>query len=203
MVLGSVLNPVNSSILAVSLVPIGRDLGATPAQTAWLVSALYLATAVGQPVVGRLVDLLGPRPLYLVGTAMVGVAGVVGTGLYQFDEGAEASPEQLVRHAPQQIHGGAVHTDDLSAGVRDDHSSRNLVDEIQGREVGREHPRSVAEAKSGSKRSDEFGRSRTYLFTVGNTARARRVTLIAWRVRRPGAGLSPGRRGRAPIRSGA
>lgn len=78
MILGSILNPINSSIIAVSLVPIGLDLGAPPSQTAWLVSALYLATAIGQPVVGRLVDLYGPRPLYLVGTAMVGLAGLGG-----------------------------------------------------------------------------------------------------------------------------
>ncbi|MER5468538.1 MFS transporter [Streptomyces sp. NPDC002685] len=78
MVLGSVLNPVNSSMIAVALVPIGHALGAMPAQTAWLVSGLYLATAVGQPVIGRLVDLYGPRRLYLAGTAMVGVAGLLG-----------------------------------------------------------------------------------------------------------------------------
>ncbi len=78
MVLGSVLNPVNSSIIAVSLIPIGRDLGAAPAQTAWLISSLYVATAIGQPVVGRLVDRFGPRLPYLVGTAMVGLAGVLG-----------------------------------------------------------------------------------------------------------------------------
>ncbi|MFJ7964529.1 MFS transporter [Streptomyces sp. NPDC096324] len=78
MVLGTVLNPVNSSMIAVALVPIGRALGASPADTAWLVSGLYLATAVGQPVIGRLVDLYGPRRLYLVGTAMVGVAGLLG-----------------------------------------------------------------------------------------------------------------------------
>lgn len=78
MVLGSVLNPVNSSMIAVALVPIGRALGVSPAETAWLVSGLYLATAVGQPVIGRLVDLYGPRRLYLVGTALVGVAGLLG-----------------------------------------------------------------------------------------------------------------------------
>jgi Arabinose efflux permease len=78
MVLGSVLNPVNSSMIAVALVPIGRALGASPAETAWLVSGLYLATAVGQPVIGRLADLYGPRRLYLAGTAMVGVAGLLG-----------------------------------------------------------------------------------------------------------------------------
>ncbi|MFJ6725077.1 MFS transporter [Streptomyces sp. NPDC091281] len=78
MVLGSVLNPVNSSMIAVALVPIGAAFGAPPAETAWLVSALYLATALGQPVAGRLVDMYGPRRLYLIGTALVGVAGLAG-----------------------------------------------------------------------------------------------------------------------------
>lgn len=78
MVLGSILNPVNSTLIAVALVPIGTALGAPAAQTAWLVSGLYLATAVGQPVTGRLVDLWGPRPLYLVGTVLVGLGGLLG-----------------------------------------------------------------------------------------------------------------------------
>ena len=79
MVLGAILNPINSSIIAVALVPIGRALGAPPSQTVWLVSALYLTTAVGQPLVGRLVDVFGPRPLYLAGTSLVGIAGLLGT----------------------------------------------------------------------------------------------------------------------------
>ncbi|MFJ8349639.1 MFS transporter [Streptomyces sp. NPDC094153] len=78
MMLGSILNPVNSSIMAVALVPIGRALGAPASQTTWLVSALYLATALGQPVVGRLIDLFGPRRLFLISTSLVGVAGVIG-----------------------------------------------------------------------------------------------------------------------------
>ncbi|MEU8626363.1 MFS transporter [Streptomyces sp. NPDC048669] len=79
MVLGSVLNPINSTIIAVTLIPIGDALGAPPSRTAWLVSALYLATALGQPVMGRLIDIFGPRRLFLVSTSLVGVAGVVGT----------------------------------------------------------------------------------------------------------------------------
>ncbi len=78
MILGSVLNPVNSSMIAVALIPIGVALGAPPAETAWLVSALYLATAIGQPVVGRLIDLYGPRPLYLAGAVLIGIGGVLG-----------------------------------------------------------------------------------------------------------------------------
>ncbi|WP_326948443.1 MFS transporter [Amycolatopsis sp. NBC_01307] len=79
MLLGSILNPVNSTIMAVALVPIGAALGAPPSQTAWLVSALYLATALGQPIVGRLIDIFGPRKLFLISTSLVGVAGVIGT----------------------------------------------------------------------------------------------------------------------------
>jgi MFS family permease len=79
MMLGSVLNPINSTIIAVSLVPIGDALGAPPSQTAWLVSALYLATALGQPVLGRLIDIFGPRRLFLVSTSLVAFAGAVGT----------------------------------------------------------------------------------------------------------------------------
>ncbi|MGP4029363.1 MFS transporter [Actinomadura sp. 3N407] len=78
MAMGSVLNPVNSSMLAVALIPIGRAFGVPPSQAAWLVSGLYLATAVGQPVIGRLVDAFGPRRLYLVGTALVCLAGLLG-----------------------------------------------------------------------------------------------------------------------------
>jgi MFS family permease len=73
-ILGAVLNPINSSIVAVSLIPVGRASGAPVSHTAWLVSALYLATAIGQPVVGRLVDGYGPRRLFLAGTALVGIA---------------------------------------------------------------------------------------------------------------------------------
>ncbi|MEH0108101.1 MFS transporter [Tersicoccus sp. MR15.9] len=79
MMLGSILNPVNSSIIAVALVPIGVGLGAPAAETAWLISALYLATAIGQPLVGRLVDLYGARRLFLAGAVLTIVAGVVGT----------------------------------------------------------------------------------------------------------------------------
>jgi MFS family permease len=78
MMLGSILNPINSTVIAVALVPIGAAFGAPPSQTAWLVSALYLATALGQPIVGRLIDIFGPRRLFLLSTSLVGVAGIVG-----------------------------------------------------------------------------------------------------------------------------
>jgi MFS family permease len=75
---GTVLNPVNSSIIAVDLVTIGHAFGVTTAATTWLISALYLATAIGQPTMGRLADLVGPRRVYLAGTAAVAAGGLIG-----------------------------------------------------------------------------------------------------------------------------
>jgi MFS family permease len=74
----AVLNPINSTLIAVALVPIGQTFGAGPAATAWLVSALYLSTAVGQPVVGLFVDRYGARRVLLIGAATVLAAGVAG-----------------------------------------------------------------------------------------------------------------------------
>ncbi|MFE5776112.1 MFS transporter [Brachybacterium sp. NPDC056505] len=79
MMLGSILNPINSSIIAVALVPIGIALGAPARETTWLITGLYLATAVGQPLMGRLVDAYGARRMFLIGSALTLLAGVIGT----------------------------------------------------------------------------------------------------------------------------
>ena len=78
LMLGSVLNPINSTMIATVLVAIGGTFHAGAADTAWLVSSLYLASAVGQPAMGRLADRLGPRRVFLAGLLIVGAAGVVG-----------------------------------------------------------------------------------------------------------------------------
>ena len=84
LMLGAVLNPINSSIIAIALVPIAAAFGAPASETAWLVSSLYLATAVGQPLTGRLIDRFGPKRLFLIGALLVLAAGIIGvtaTGL--------------------------------------------------------------------------------------------------------------------------
>jgi MFS family permease len=78
LVASAILNPINSTLIAVALVPIGQSFGAGPGQTAWLISALYLATAVGQPVVGLFVDRFGARKVLLSGATVVLVAGIAG-----------------------------------------------------------------------------------------------------------------------------
>jgi MFS family permease len=61
--LGSLLNPINSSIIAIALVPIGVAFHAGAAATAWLISGLYLATASHSPAMGKLADQWGARKI--------------------------------------------------------------------------------------------------------------------------------------------
>ncbi|MEU7581264.1 MFS transporter [Streptomyces sp. NPDC041068] len=78
LLLGSLLNPLNTTMISTGLVAIGHDFGVGPADTAWLVSVLYLASAVAQPVLGRLADGIGPRRVFLAGLVVVAASGLVG-----------------------------------------------------------------------------------------------------------------------------
>ncbi|PWI20476.1 MFS transporter [Streptomyces sp. Act143] len=77
--LGSSLNPINSSIIATTLIAIGHTFHAGAASTIWLVSTLYLASAIGQPTMGRLAERLGPRRVFVTGLVLVGIGGALGT----------------------------------------------------------------------------------------------------------------------------
>ncbi|MFG2831261.1 MFS transporter [Streptomyces sp. NPDC048434] len=78
LLLGSLLNPINSTMIATALVAIGQDFHVGAADTAWLISAMYLASAVGQPSMGRLADRVGPRRVFAAGALTVCAAGVIG-----------------------------------------------------------------------------------------------------------------------------
>lgn len=75
LVLGTLLNPLNSSMIAVALVQIQHDFGVGVVDASWLISSFYLTSAVAQAVAGRLADRLGPRRVYCAGLVLVGLAG--------------------------------------------------------------------------------------------------------------------------------
>ncbi len=74
-VLGTLLNAVNSSMIAVALVDIQHEFHAG-AEVVWLVAGLYLATAVAQPTMGRLADRFGARRVFCWGLVIVMIAAV-------------------------------------------------------------------------------------------------------------------------------
>lgn len=71
---GTLLSPLNSSMIAVALVPLRHDFGLNAAEVSWVVTVFYLASAAGQPAMGRLGDRFGARRLFVTG--MVAAAAV-------------------------------------------------------------------------------------------------------------------------------
>lgn len=78
LLLGSALNPTNSSLIATALVPIAHGLGVPVGQTAALVTALYLASAIAQPTAGKAAEVFGPRRVFLSGIVLVVAGGLLG-----------------------------------------------------------------------------------------------------------------------------
>jgi MFS family permease len=74
---GTILQGLNSAIVAVALIPIAVYFGDSSA-IPWIVSGLYIASAVGSPAGGRLADLFGARRIYLVGLVVVLLASIAG-----------------------------------------------------------------------------------------------------------------------------
>lgn len=71
--LGTALNPLNSSMIAVALVVLRADFGLDIAAVTWVVTSFYLASAAGQPVMGRLADRFGPRRMFMLGMGLVAI----------------------------------------------------------------------------------------------------------------------------------
>ncbi|HEY3631397.1 MAG TPA: MFS transporter [Jatrophihabitantaceae bacterium] len=78
MLLGSALNPINSSVIATALVSIAAALHVPVGQTSILISSLYLTCAIAQPTAGRLAEEFGPRRVFLAGIVLVFIGGIVG-----------------------------------------------------------------------------------------------------------------------------
>ncbi|WP_139277827.1 MFS transporter [Rhodococcus marinonascens] len=74
---GSILQPLNSSMIAVAIVGIAAQFGSSSG-IPWVISGLYIATAVTAPMAGRLGALLGARRVYLGGLALVTVGSIAG-----------------------------------------------------------------------------------------------------------------------------
>lgn len=91
LLIGASLNPLNSSILATALSPIGRAFPTVPQIGAWLIAGVYLSAAVAQPLLGRLADIFGVRRILLVGFVVAALGGLLA------DASSGATPLILAR----------------------------------------------------------------------------------------------------------
>ena len=74
--LGTILAPLNSTMIAVGLPRIMKEFHADVATAGWLITAYLIALAALQPVTGKLGDRLGRRPLVLGGLVAFGLASL-------------------------------------------------------------------------------------------------------------------------------
>jgi EmrB/QacA subfamily drug resistance transporter len=72
--LGTLLNPLNSSMIAVALTRLQHEFQLSFADASWLISAFYLASAAAQPVMGKLGDMFGPKRLFITGLVIVAIS---------------------------------------------------------------------------------------------------------------------------------
>lgn len=74
----TVLNPLNSAMLATALLPIGRAFPQEADVGGWLVASLYLTAAIAQPVLGSFADRYGARRTLIGSTLILGLGGLIG-----------------------------------------------------------------------------------------------------------------------------
>lgn len=73
---GTMLNPLNSSMIALALHSIQKDFGLSFTTVSWLISSFYLASAVAQPVTGKLGDIFGRKKTFLIGLVLVTLSAI-------------------------------------------------------------------------------------------------------------------------------
>jgi MFS family permease len=71
---GTMLNPLNSSMISLALHSIQRDFHLSFTTVSWLISSFYLASAVAQPVTGKIGDLIGSKKTFLAGLVLVAIS---------------------------------------------------------------------------------------------------------------------------------
>lgn len=74
--LGILLNPLNSSMISVAIARLQHDFSLNFAQASWLISTYYLASAIAQPVMGKVADSVGRKRVFITGLFLVVITSV-------------------------------------------------------------------------------------------------------------------------------
>ena len=75
---GTALSALNSGMIAVSLSTLRTEFALDVATVTWVITVFYLASAVLQPIMGRLADHYGPQRIFTFGMIVVALAGAAG-----------------------------------------------------------------------------------------------------------------------------
>ncbi|WP_020617079.1 MFS transporter [Paenibacillus daejeonensis] len=74
---GTLLNPLNTTMIAVAFSRLQEDFQVTYESISWLIASFYLASAISQPIFGKLADRYGPKRIFMIGLVLVAGASAL------------------------------------------------------------------------------------------------------------------------------
>ena len=75
--MGTFLNPLNSSMLAVALVTLQYEFVLSLQSVTWIITIFYISSTAAQPVMGKLGDRFGPRKLFVAGMMILSGGSII------------------------------------------------------------------------------------------------------------------------------
>lgn len=75
--LGILLNPLNSSMIAIAIPGLQQVFQLDYTKVSWIIFSFYIASAVAQPVMGKASDLFGRRKIFLIGILIAFIASLL------------------------------------------------------------------------------------------------------------------------------
>jgi MFS family permease len=78
LVLGTMMNPLNSTMLATALTTICHNFSQSISSGALLITPLYITSTIGQPLMGRMADIFSAKKINTLGFILVFIAAVIG-----------------------------------------------------------------------------------------------------------------------------
>ncbi len=120
--LGTILNPLNTTMITVALPSIQNDFQLSSTSISWLIASYFMISAIFTPLIGKWSDVYGRKLIFLVGLSLVVVSSIL----------APLSPNLLVLLSMRGIQ--AIGTSALfPAGVG---IIRNTIQQNQNRVIG-------------------------------------------------------------------
>ncbi|OKS87573.1 MFS transporter [Mucilaginibacter polytrichastri] len=78
LILGTMMNPLNSTMLATALLTLCNSFKISIGQGAILITSLYVTATIAQPLMGRLADIFSAKKINLLGFVLVLIAALIG-----------------------------------------------------------------------------------------------------------------------------
>ncbi|MGO4276016.1 MFS transporter, partial [Paenibacillus sp. TAF58] len=75
--LGVLLNPLNTSMISVAFSRLQTEFHVTYSAISWLIATYYVASAIAQPIMGKISDIFGRKRIFLIGLALVTVSSLL------------------------------------------------------------------------------------------------------------------------------